>query len=64
MTGEHVDKFTMRIWNNETLVLRVPHPAHWRTSSNEARKVELKYFKLVDASKNIDDFKAQIRVSN
>ena len=64
MTGEHVDKFTMRIWNNETLVLRVPHPAHWRASSNEARKVALKYFKLFDASKNIDDFKAQIRVSN
>lgn len=64
MSREHVDKFTMRIWNNETLILRVPHPAHWRASSNEARTIALKCFKLFDESKTIDDFKARIIASN
>ena len=58
--GDNVHKFTMRIWNNDTLVLRVPHPAHWRSSSNEARKLALQYFKIFDESKDIDDFKARI----
>ena len=62
--GEHIDKFNMRIWNNETLVLRMPHPAHWRASSNEARQIALNFFKIFDESKNIDDFKARVITSN
>jgi len=57
---EPINKFNMKIWNDEILVFRVPHPAHFSSVSQEARKAALQYLKIFDECKNISDFKSKI----
>lgn len=52
-----VDKFSMKIWNDDILVLRTPHPRHIYSASIKARQTALNYFKIFDECKNIDEFK-------
>ncbi|WP_257218508.1 hypothetical protein [Acinetobacter sp. YH12235] len=57
---EPIDKFSMKIWNDEILILRVPHPAHFSRISNQARNVALEYFKIFDQCETMAEFKEVI----
>ena len=58
-----INKFSMRIWNQETLVLRMPHPAHYSQTSHQARLVALDYFHTFNTCSNVLEFKNLIENS-
>ena len=55
-----INKLTIKIWNNEILVFRTPHPAHFSSVSQEARKAALCYLRLFNKSENILEFKDKL----
>lgn len=55
-----IDKLTINIWNNEILVFRTPHPAHFASVSQEARKAALSYLHLFNESEDIFEFKDKL----
>ena len=57
---EPVDKFTMKIWNDEILVFRAPHPAHFASVSQKARKATLNYLQLFNQSEDILEFRKKL----
>lgn len=55
-----VEKLSLTVWNDSTLVLRTPHPAVISTVAHKARMAALRYFELFDKAGSIEAFKAAL----
>lgn len=52
----------VKVWNDEILIVRIPHPGSWKKTSRNIRLQSLVLLKLFNESKNIDEFKQKILV--
>ena len=58
--SQPIEKFSMSIWNDRTLILRTPHPAALSGVATKAKAAALHYFKAFDQTEDINAFKASI----
>lgn len=55
-----VEKLSLSIWNNQTLVLRLPHPSARSRVAQRARVAALQCLKNFDQHEHIESFKASL----
>lgn len=59
---DSIDGFSLRFWNNKTLVIRIPHPASRVPNKGEIQKQALTYFEIFnnEADQDPEKFKELI----
>lgn len=54
---------SLKVWNDETLIIRIPHPGSWCKKSRTLRFQSLEILKLFNQSRDIREFKHKIEIA-